>query len=228
MLQIIFVCLSLTIVTLSYVKSKNKNTVTPLVGQNTELEKFYILQDQGANHNILMKQLQAAALFVTENVIRLSEERSVLYDLYSERMISYLQWKNIEKTLSRLSFEKMSIESEVEALKNGWSSKMFGDCEKEVSKNLLVSDKLKKENRNNEDSFYLRKREVLEREVVRRLKENNREEVLREIGRIKGIESYRGVRMIRRIKGIESYRGVRMIGIIKGIEVRVLVIREEL
>ncbi|TBT96917.1 SMC-like chromosome segregation protein, partial [Hamiltosporidium magnivora] len=95
MLQIIFVCLSLTIVTLSYVKSKNKNTVTPLVGQNTELEKFYILQDQGANHNILMKQLQAAALFVTENVIRLSEERSVLYDLYSERMISYLQWKNI-------------------------------------------------------------------------------------------------------------------------------------
>ncbi|KAK1348189.1 hypothetical protein LUQ84_002566 [Hamiltosporidium tvaerminnensis] len=177
MLQIIFVCLSLTIVTLSYVKSKNKNTVTPLVGQNTELEKFYILQDQGANQNILMKQLQAAALFVTENFVRLSEERSVLYDLYSERMISYLQWKNIEKTLSRLSFEKMSIESEVEALKNGWSSKMFGDCEKEVSKNLLVSDKLKKENRNNEDSFYLRKREVLEREVVRRLKENNREEL---------------------------------------------------
>jgi hypothetical protein len=170
MIQVLALGLSVLILAVSYLKSREKREEKPWFESNMELEKYYDMQTDDVAPNTLQKQLLTAAVVVSERAYLISQERQVLYGLYNDRIVSYKLWERLDKAKRDLEFETMGIEAEADTLKSKWGDRIFQESEQIVYNNARTKDKGKRERKNKDDLFFEKKREMLEREVVKKLK----------------------------------------------------------
>lgn len=128
---------------------------------NQELEMYFVLKNEGVSGAVLAKQLVKAATCFRERIAELERDLDILGVLYEDRMIGEEHWERMNEDSRCCEVEKMCIESEANMVRPGFGDEVFREAGRAAapSKKKSVGD----------NSFYLKKKEVLEAELMRRL-----------------------------------------------------------
>lgn len=165
MLHILFLVFATSTLIFLYTRKRVNKGVGEWFAPNEELEKYYSMVDEGSSNTLLHKQLAMAASVVLQRQEEVDKERKMLYPLFVDRVISSEMWRKLEKADEDLGFERLSIEAESTRYKE--MGRVFDAAKKEKREKREEGDKSKLL-----DALYLKKKEVLEKELLRRTKEN--------------------------------------------------------
>lgn len=125
---------------------------------------YFILKSEGGSAPTLIKQLVKAAISFREKALELEEDLDILGQLYEDRMISKEHWDRVNENSRNCELEKICIESEANIIKPGYGNYIFRDAS-----NVSNVAENKKNKGSGENSFYIKKKEVLEAELMRRI-----------------------------------------------------------
>jgi len=159
------IIISSIIVLYSLIKKYKRAEKLAYEAHNVELEKYFGMKAEGSQQQALLKQLTKAGATFLERVTKLEKDMEVLGELYENRMISEAYWEQMNKEKKNYELEKMCIESEASILKHGYGDEIF----KETGKASPSVSTNKKGKHGMEDVLYLKKREFLEAELLKRL-----------------------------------------------------------
>ncbi|KAG0441994.1 hypothetical protein DMUE_0629 [Dictyocoela muelleri] len=164
MLPAIIIIISMTIILHTLIRPKKTKELPSL----SDLDEYYLLLENKKSVHLIQKKLLDCAIKITRKINDLTIERNQLYSLYNEKIISDNIWNEINKSLDDYEYLKMIVQVEANKLKEG--NRIFQDADFLVRKETILKDKLRKDKKKKEDTFFQKKREVLERMVKEKLK----------------------------------------------------------
>lgn len=163
MILLLAVIVSVAVLSFTLMRRLNRRSVGGEERSNPELELYFTLKFDGAPVSILMKQLIRAAALFKESAEELENNLEALGLLYEDRMIGEEHWEKINEANRSHELERMCIESEANILRQGYGNDIFRDAGK------IANVGGKKAKGSGDSSFYMKKREVLEAELMRRI-----------------------------------------------------------
>lgn len=164
MLAILFICLSFLLITISYLKQREKSH-SRKVYMNPDILKYFNLKNESVSSVVLQKALLLAATTLEKNLIDLNKEKNILEPLHNDRIISEKHYSDIKDQISDIEMEKKEILAEAQELKEGWEEKIF----EEARRIALKSKKEEIVGKSNDDALFMKKKEVLRKELMKRL-----------------------------------------------------------
>lgn len=137
---------------------------------NLDYLKFCELKNEIIAAVVLQKALLKAAVTLEKRAKELRSEKSILNALHIDRIISHETWSMIKNSEEDIDYERKEIMAEAQELREGWQDKIFEEAN-------LIANKSKQEDKTKDlkgmdDALFERKKEVLSKDLMKRLEEN--------------------------------------------------------
>ncbi|KAM0687196.1 Translocation protein S66 [Conglomerata obtusa] len=166
MIPILVICSSLLIITITFLKNRDKKPVLLFFPPNPELCRYYTLKSEMVSFLVLQKTLLLAAITLEKRIRELNAEKNILRPLHADRIISHEMWSMVKNSEEDMDYEKKEIMAEAQEIKEGWQDKIFEEAVSVVHKNHK-EDKIK-DLKGQDDTLFMRKKEVLTKELRKR------------------------------------------------------------
>ncbi|KAM0677601.1 Translocation protein S66 [Binucleata daphniae] len=132
--------------------------------------KFCELKNEIIAAVVLQKALLKAAVTLKKRTKELQSEKAILNVLHRDRIISHETWSMIKNSEEDIDYETKEITAEAQELRDGWQDKIFEEAS-------AIANKSNKEDKTKDlkgadDVLFTRKREVLSKDLYKRLEEN--------------------------------------------------------
>lgn len=169
MIPILIICSSLLVITITFLKNKDKRPQLLFFGPNTDLIKFFELKNEIVASMVLQKCLLKAAVTLEKRVKELRKEKGIISILHRDRIISLEKYQTIKNQEEELEYERREIMAEAQEFREGWQDKIFEEA-------VSIANKSNKEDKTKDlkgtdDGLFFRKRDVLSKELTKRLEQ---------------------------------------------------------
>ncbi|KAM0674476.1 hypothetical protein GVAV_002090 [Gurleya vavrai] len=171
MISILAICGGLLIITITFLKNREKKALLLFFPPNPDFMKYFNLKSELVSFVVLQKTLLLSAVTLEKRVRELTVERIILRPLHNDRIISPEMWNMIKNSFDDIELERKEIMAEAQEIKDGWQDKIFDEAFTTANKNYK-EDKIK-DLKGQDDALFTRKREVLNKELKRRLEINS-------------------------------------------------------